>query len=349
MKGLVAAGAGGMAVLVAMPLLVVVSLGGSGGSGGSNARVGGQTQTVSLNTALVPPQFVGFVQQAAATCPAESAPLIAAQIEAESGWNPVAQSPAGAQGIAQFIPGTWLTWGKDYDHDGAVNVFDPGDAIPAQGALMCALFASVKQAMAAGRITKGTAEENAIAAYNCGLGNVLRSGGFPTGIGETDAYVPKILDLATKYTAAGPGLPGTKGAESAIAAAKRYLGVPYVWGGGNTQGPTGGGFDCQGLTRYAIFQGYGVDISAGTRNQLVTPALKTVVSRNVGQPDPLSQMAPGDVVLMNYHPSPDGAWGHVALYLGAGMFIHAPHTGDVVKIVPAAEFGNTDWIVRRVP
>jgi len=311
----------------------------------------------ALNTGAVPPEYVAYVLQAAAMCPEESAPLIAAQIEAESGWNPNASSPVGAQGIAQFMPGTWASWGKDYDGDGTSSPFDPGDTIPAQGALMCALFSQVKGL----GLPNGTPEQNALAAYNAGPGNVQGSGGFPTGIAETDAYVPRIEELKAKYTAAGsaggPSVPAGAGAAGALAAAQRYLGYPYVWGGGDTNGPTGYlwssappiGFDCEGLTRYAIYQGYGVDIGAGSQNQLVTPALTTVAERSVGGPFPLDQMAPGDVVVINFHPSSDGAWGHVALYIGNGLFIHAPHTGAFVEIVPASDFANGDWMVRRAP
>ena len=50
--------------------------------------------------------------------------MVAAQLAQESGWNPNATSPAGAQGIAQFMPATWATYGEGGDP------FDPDDAIP---------------------------------------------------------------------------------------------------------------------------------------------------------------------------------------------------------------------------
>lgn len=363
MKGFGSAAAGVLGVFVVVPLFLVAAMNGEGTAGEQVAMT--QASSGALNTSLVPPPYVTYVLQAAATCAEESAPLIAAQIEAESGWNPDAHSPAGAEGIAQFMPGTWSTWGRDYDGNGSSSPFDPGDAIPAQGALMCALFAQVKSAMASGAITRGTPTENALAAYNCGLGNVVASKGFPTGISETDSYVPTILQLQQKYTPApapggggatgGPG--GAAGSAGAVAAAEQYLGYPYVWGGGDTQGPTGYlwsagppvGFDCEGLTRFAIYRGYHVDIGAGTTTQLSTPSLRTVAQRAAGAPYPLDQMVPGDVVLLNLHPSSDGAWGHVALYIGNGQFIHAPHPGAYVEVVPVSEFNTADWVVRRVP
>ncbi len=349
MKGATwAVGGLGAATLV----LPVILAGAIGGQSPALQTLGSGT----LNTALVSPQYVALVEQAGAMCPDESAPLIAAQIQAESAWNPTAVSPAGAQGIAQFMPGTWATWGKDYDHNGSASALDPGDAIPSQGALMCELFAEANAALKSGRITHGTAVQNALAGYNAGMGNVYASGGFPTGITETDNYVPTIIALAQTFTVLG-ATGGSAGGAAAVAAAEKYLGYPYIWGAGDTRGPTGYlwsagppvGFDCEGLVRYATFQGFHVDIGAGTTNQLVTSALKTVATRTMGQPYPLAAMAPGDVVLINFHPSSDGAWGHVALYLGGGRFIHAPHTGDVVKVVQASAFDTADWVVRRIP
>ncbi|HEV3379063.1 MAG TPA: transglycosylase SLT domain-containing protein [Thermoleophilaceae bacterium] len=103
------------------------------------------------------------------------AALLSAQIYAESNFNPFAQSPAGAQGIAQFMPGTAQSLGLD-------NPFDPEEAIDAQAHLMRDLlrrFGSVPLALAA---------------YNAGPGAVERYGGIPP-YAETRAYVAKILGL----------------------------------------------------------------------------------------------------------------------------------------------------------
>jgi len=104
-----------------------------------------------------------------------SAALLAAQIYAESGFNPFATSPAGAQGIAQFMPRTAAGYGLR-------NPFDAEQAIDAQGHVMRDLlrrFGSVPLALAA---------------YNAGPGPVAACGCIPP-IPETQGYVARILGL----------------------------------------------------------------------------------------------------------------------------------------------------------
>ena len=113
-----------------------------------------------------------------------SAALLAAQLYAESGFNPNARSPAGAQGIAQFMPGTAAAYGLS-------DPFDADAAIDAQAHMMRDLlrqFGSVPLALAA---------------YNAGPGAVARYGGVPP-YGETQAYVRKVLASAEQFRAAAP-------------------------------------------------------------------------------------------------------------------------------------------------
>jgi cell wall-associated NlpC family hydrolase len=93
-----------------------------------------------------------------------------------------------------------------------------------------------------------------------------------------------------------------------VGVAMQYLGTPYVWGGSSP-----GGFDCSGLVMYA-YQQVGVSLPHSSYAQW-----------NVGVPVSRDQLEPGDLVFF------DGL-GHVGIYIGNGEFIHAPHTGDVVKI-----------------
>ncbi|MBJ7458462.1 MAG: transglycosylase SLT domain-containing protein [Thermoleophilaceae bacterium] len=101
--------------------------------------------------------------------------LLASQLKAESDFNPNAVSSAGAQGIAQFMPGTARSMGL-------TNPFDPRASILAQAKLMAQL---IKQF---GSIPK------ALAAYNAGPGAVQKYGGIPP-YAETQGYVAKIIGL----------------------------------------------------------------------------------------------------------------------------------------------------------
>ena len=121
--------------------------------------------------------------------------MLGAQVEVESGWNPKAESPAGAQGLAQFMPDTWAVWGGDLDEDGEGSPFDPGDALRAQARYMCHLLDTM--------IASGLGGDDplaliglALAGYNAGPGAVLAYGGVPP-YAETQDYVRAVLDKAT--------------------------------------------------------------------------------------------------------------------------------------------------------
>jgi hypothetical protein len=140
------------------------------GFGRDGVHSGGSSAVPSFVPAQYRPAIV-----AAARRWKVSAALISAQIYAESNFNPRAVSPAGAQGIAQFMPGTAAAYGLG-------NPFDPEQAIDTQAHLMHDLlrrFASVPLALAA---------------YNAGEGAVAACGCIPP-YPETQAYVAKILSL----------------------------------------------------------------------------------------------------------------------------------------------------------
>jgi len=101
---------------------------------------------------------------------------------------------------------------------------------------------------------------------------------------------------------------------SVVSIALQYLGVPYVWGGASPSG-----FDCSGLTMYAYAK-VGVYLPHNAAMQY-----------GMGTPVARSQLAPGDLVFFN-------GLSHVGMYIGGGRFVHAPHTGDVVKISSLSEY-----------
>ncbi|MET7761879.1 peptidoglycan DD-metalloendopeptidase family protein [Streptomyces sp. NPDC005393] len=147
----------------------------------------------ALNTKQVPAQYAPWVLKSGKQCKEIGPAVIAAQIEAESGWNPNAKSPVGAEGLSQFMPGTWKTWGRDDDNNGRISPYDPGDAIMAQGRYDCALSRQVRRYVDGGNIV-----DLALAAYNAGPGAVQKYGGVPP-YDETTAYVARIKSLIAKY------------------------------------------------------------------------------------------------------------------------------------------------------
>ena len=124
---------------------------------------------------FVPPRFHDAIARAALRWNVPMN-LLAAQLYAESGFNPFARSPAGAEGIAQFMPGTADAYGLD-------NPFDAVAAIDAQAHLMSDLLTQF-----GGKVAL------ALAGYNAGAGAVQQYGGIPP-YAETQAYVARILGL----------------------------------------------------------------------------------------------------------------------------------------------------------
>jgi Transglycosylase SLT domain/D-alanyl-D-alanine carboxypeptidase/Putative Flp pilus-assembly TadE/G-like len=139
-----------------------------------DASGGVATATSSDLPSFVPARFHAPLLAAAARWRVPAA-LLAAQLMAESGFNPLAVSPAGAQGIAQFMPSTAASYGLD-------DPFDPVAAIDAQAHLMSDL------------LRQFGSPELALAAYNAGPGAVEPCNCVPN-YPETRAYVSRILAL----------------------------------------------------------------------------------------------------------------------------------------------------------
>ncbi|MFE4198479.1 transglycosylase SLT domain-containing protein [Paenarthrobacter sp. NPDC056912] len=192
MKKLVA---GILALVLATPLLLVGMVvtimpswaapedGSGGGRSGSSCVIVPATGGVAASATggNTPKEWQAYVHEAAAES-GLPAGILAAQLEAESGWNPRAVSPVGAQGLAQFMPATWSSYGNGGDP------FNPRDAIAAQGRYMGALFNQLKGLAAQ---TGGDPVAFALAGYNAGPGAVEKFRGVPP-FGETQNYVAKI-------------------------------------------------------------------------------------------------------------------------------------------------------------
>ena len=184
------------AIICAPALLVVMLVVLLSGGAAADARTAPAAPAV-LRPGAVPARYEALIQQAARTCPGITAPLLAAQLEQESGWDPNAVSPAGAQGLAQFIPDTWLGEGVDGDGDGIRDPFNPADAIASQASFMCKLLAAV----CTEKSLTGDPLDLALAGYNAGLGAVQAHRGVPP-YAETQAYVTRIRGMMASY--AGP-------------------------------------------------------------------------------------------------------------------------------------------------
>ncbi len=317
-------------VMVCGALVLLGSLVGLAVLGGLEKRQGAAKMglVTTLNAKPVPTEFVPWIERAAQQCAEVSAPLLAAQIKAESGWNPTAVSPAQAQGLSQFIPSTWATWGVDAagkggspQPDGVADPFTPGDAIMTQARYDCWLADKVKDLGIGGDPTRLI-----LAAYNAGPGAVQQYGGVPP-YPETQAYVTRIITSMAGFSAEASAEDGSAFGDRVVAGAKEWLGTPYSWGGGGPEGPGRGfaqgantvGFDCSSLVQYAVYHASGGRVLPPRVSQLQVTA---------GEAVPREELRPGDVIGFNL----GGSYDHIGIYLGRGQFIHAPKTGDVVRI-----------------
>lgn len=131
------------------------------------------------------------------------------------------------------------------------------------------------------------------------------------------------IDVANAAAASRPNRGNTTVSEtgnSIVDYAYQFLGIPYVWGGTSPSG-----FDCSGFTQYVFRNAAGVNLPRTTYEQI-----------NVGTPVAYSDLQPGDLVFPHT--------GHVGIYVGNGQMIHAPSTGDVIKVSSVYKF----YTARRV-
>lgn len=217
--------------------------------------VGGGTK--ALAKGAVPAAYSAIVQRWGNLCPAINPALLAAQLYQESGFNPNARSAAAAEGIAQFIPGTWATHGVDGNGDGKRDVWNPEDAIPSAASYDCQLASYVKD-------VPGNLTENMLASYNAGSYAVIKYGGVPP-YTETRNYVKTITTLEESFAAPVTRVDPSKQAAGAIYYAQKKLGTPYLWGGDGTSADNGR-FDCSGLTK-AAYESVGITLPRVANDQ----------------------------------------------------------------------------------
>jgi cell wall-associated NlpC family hydrolase len=142
------------------------------------------------------------------------------------------------------------------------------------------------------------------------------------GAGNADLSIGGSVGGGADYTASIPAPPSSSTGGSAASVALGQLGTPYVWGGGAP-----GGFDCSGLIAWAYAQ-VGISLPHYAAAQYA-----------MGTPVPMDALEPGD--LISFHGS-----GHIGMYIGGGQYVHAPQTGDVVKVSTLADRSDHDGAVR---
>ncbi|GID11043.1 lipoprotein [Actinocatenispora rupis] len=149
------------------------------------------------------------------------------------------------------------------------------------------------------------------------------------------AIVDRITAVCTRQR-----LTSNAGAAAVVAAAASQLGVPYVFAGGDTRGPTlgttpGVGFDCSGLALYAWAHVH-VDLPHSSEAQYA-----------MGTPVPRNRLRPGDLVFFHTE-GPPGDASHVGVYLGDGRMIAAPDVGQTVTIQSIdTPYFTTRWLGAR--
>lgn len=109
-----------------------------------------------------------------------------------------------------------------------------------------------------------------------------------------------------------------------IAYASTFLGTPYLWGGTSPET----GFDCSGFTQY-VYAHFGITLGRTTYDQIKD-----------GYEVSKDQLQPGDLVLFGKDNDPT----HIGIYVGNNTYIHAPRTGDVIKI---SSMDRPDYITAR--
>jgi cell wall-associated NlpC family hydrolase len=303
--------AGGIAVGLGLSFVMLLVVGVYVVAG--NIVNGAGAGSVALAKGSVPSAYQALVQKWGNLCSALNPALLAAQLYQESGFNPNAKSPAKAEGIAQFIPGTWATHGVDGNGDGVRDVWDPNDAIPSAATYDCQLASYVKD-------VPGNQTENMLASYNAGAYAVINYGGVPP-YQETQNYVKTITTLEKSFAAPVTRVDPSKQAATAITYAQNKLGTPYLWGGNGTA-DQGGRFDCSGLTK-AAYESAGIGLPRVANDQY-----------NAGPHPARGELLPGDLVFFSDDLTNSRAIRHVGIYVGGGYMIDAPRTGAVIRFDP---------------
>ncbi len=294
-----------------------------------------------LKAGSVPPEMEPWFRKAGSLCPQITPSLLAADAKAESGLVRGRTSKSGAKGITQFMDPTFApTAGtttatarpRSGTTGGTRSWLKAGISAPSQrrstGGSPTDPSQAIRNRSTSPHITRVKARSRTPAACPAAVTTPPRHSRTSRKFLPTKRNL-RHLEVAESWSSPLALLPVRRSSRlHANTSVPRTSG-----GGGGTGGPTGGGFDCSGLTSYAIYTGSG---------NTVTLPRTSEQQWSVGVEIPISQAQPGDLVF--------GAWsgsgpGHVGIAIGNGQMIHAPPTtGDIVKQAPL----QNDMKARRV-
>lgn len=156
----------------------------------------------------------------------------------------------------------------------------------------------------------------------------VQGSGYPTAYAQWEDTAAKLL--GTKGVHGARCSTANVSTSSIVAAARKWLGTPYSWGGGGIDGPSEGfaqgagirGFDCSSLVQNAVYSSTGVALPRTTYEQAkVVDAIS------------LDEAQAGDLLFFLSPGAPTGAYHHVGIYDGKGGMVHAPRTGKDVEVV----------------
>ncbi|MFB8314689.1 NlpC/P60 family protein [Streptomyces sp. NPDC055961] len=337
-------------------IILLISTFGEGKDGGDYVSLVGGGLKIGGRDG-VPAQYAQLIYDAAAACDEGlTSQVLAAQLKQESNFDPRAHSSADARGIAQFIPGTWATEGIDGDGDGDRDIWDPADAIPSQGSLMCKLLKTAKKHPD----YRGSPIELALAGYNAGWGRVDQFRGVPPiwwarekgqEEGQAYHYVKVIMKMSVELTAEAPSGPISIPAgyelppdtpreiKTAIAWALRARGGWYQWGGSCTSPHSSVPMercDCSSLMQQA-YRAAGITIPRVTYDQV-----------NAGRQVSMDAPKPGDLVFNAGSDGSDARPGHVGMYIGNDMIVEAPRTGVQTRVVSYRSWRTSTSAITRI-
>jgi cell wall-associated NlpC family hydrolase len=187
------------------------------------------------------------------------------------------------------------------------------------------------------RIQEIQSQISQLQAYRAGSSDATTGAAFATTLDKastTGATTAVATDVSATDAALAPDagtVAPTDSQQAVVAEARKYLGLPYVWGGTSITK----GVDCSGLVQ-SVYKSLGYDL----------PRLSADQARSGRPIASMADAQPGDLLAWNNSSRNNGA-DHIAIYVGNGKMIEAPHTGARVRLVDVPS--TPDYIRRILP